>query len=234
MRVRSLAASGSITCALALCTTPLAAQNAGRTVDEGTFVISRRGAVIGRESFRIVRAPSASGDVYRATAQIAMGEQRVVPSLSADSLGAPLSYDVAVQEGPERAVRLQGRARPGRFSATLRTRNGESTKEYLMPARAVVLDDDVSHQLFFVTIGGRQSGPLSILDPRTSEQRSATLENLGPSSVEILGKSVAALHFAISGRGVDRREFWIDDAGRVLKAAIPERGLIALRDELPR
>ena len=37
------------------------------------------------------------------------GDQRIAPSLSVDANGAPLSYDVAVQDGPE-AVRLQGRA----------------------------------------------------------------------------------------------------------------------------
>ena len=212
----------------------LQAQRAGQTVDEGTFVISRNGAVIGRESFRIVRSPSASGDVFRATAQLALGDQRVVPTLNADSTGAPLSYDVAVQNGPDRQVRLQGRARPGRFSAMLRTRDGESTKEYVVPASAVVLDDDISHQLYFVTLSGRRSGPVSVLDPRSNAQITANLERRGDATVEIGGTAVPAQHYVLNAPGLPRREFWVDDGGRVLKVTVPDRGIIALRDEPPR
>jgi len=212
----------------------LQAQRAGQTVDEGTFVISRNGAVIGRESFRIVRSPSASGDVFRATAQLALGDQRVVPTLNADSTGAPLSYDVAVQNGPDRQVRLQGRARPGRFSAMLRTRDGESTKEYVVPSSAVVLDDDISHQLYFVTLSGRRAGPVSVLDPRSNAQITANLERRGEATVEIGGTAVPAQHYVLTAPGIPRREFWVDDGGRVLKVTVPDRGIIALRDEPPR
>jgi uncharacterized protein DUF6134 len=212
----------------------LQAQRAGQTVDEGTFVISRNGAVIGRESFRIVRSPSASGDVFRATAQLALGDQRVVPTLNADSTGAPLSYDVVVQNGPDRQVRLQGRARPGRFSAMLRTRDGESTKEYVIPASAVVLDDDISHQLYFVTLSGRRSGPVSVLDPRSNAQIAANLERQGEATVEIGGTAIPAQHYVLTAPGLPRREFWVDDGGRVLKVTVPDRGVVALRDEPPR
>jgi hypothetical protein len=204
------------------------------TLDEGTYLISRNGAPIGRESFRIVHAPSATGDVYRATAQAAIGEQRIVPSLSCDSSGSPVSYDVTVQGGADQAVRLQARARPGRFSTVVRTQDGESTREYVIPAGVVVLDDDVIHQLYFVTLGGRRSGTVRLLAPRTGTQAVARLENLGPTSVEIAGQSVPATHFVLSAPGFGRREFWTDSAGRILKAAIPDRGLLAQRDELPR
>src|SRR5437867_856742 len=117
MRLRSIAVLALFS-TTPLFTEALLAQGgaAAATVDEGIFVITRNGAVVGRESFRIVRSPSASGDVYRATAQLAVGDQRIVPSLSADANGAPLSYDVAVQERLV-SVLLQGRARPGRCSA---------------------------------------------------------------------------------------------------------------------
>lgn len=205
-----------------------------RTVDEGTFVITRNGAPVGRESFRITRSPSASGDVYRATAQLALGAQRVMPTMTADTMGAPLTYDVAVQDGPEPAVRLQARARPGRFSALTRTRTGESAREYVVPASVVVLDDDIAHQLFFVTLGGRQSGPLTVIDPRSNSQTVATLENRGAGTVDVGGKSLAATHFVLSAAGLARREFWLDSSGRVLRVSIPDRGWMAQRDEPPR
>jgi hypothetical protein len=210
------------------------AQVAPRTVDEGTYLLSRNGTPVGRESFRIVHAPSATGDVYRATAQAAIGEQRILPTLSCDSTGAPVSYDVTVQGGAEQAVRLQARARPGRFSTVVRTRDGESTREYLIPEGVVVLDDDVIHQLYFVTLGGRRSGRLTLLDPRTGRQALARLDNQGASSVEVGGKSVAATHFVLTAPGFARREFWTDSAGRILKAIVPDHGLLAQRDELPR
>ena len=204
------------------------------TLDEGTYLISRNGTPVGRESFRIVQSPSASGDVYRATAQAAIGEQRIAPNLSCDSSGSPVSYDVTVQGGTEQAVRLQARARPGRFSTVVRTRDGESTREYVVPAGVVVLDDDVIHQLYFVTLGGRRSGRVSLLAPRTGTQAVAHLENQGTSTVDIGGRTVSATHFVLTAPGFARREFWTDSAGRILKAAVPDHGLLAQRDELPR
>jgi hypothetical protein len=209
-------------------------QAAPRTLDEGTYLLSRNGAPVGRESFRIVYAPSATGDAYRATAQAAVGEQRILPTLSCDSTGAPVAYDVTVQGGAEQAVRLQARARPGRFSTVVRTRDGESTREYVIPDGVVVLDDDVIHQLYFVTLGGRRSGRLTLLDPRTGKLAVARLDNDGASTVEIGGRSVPATHFVLSAPGFPRREFWTDSAGRILKAIVPDHGLLAQRDELPR
>jgi hypothetical protein len=60
------------------------------------------------------------------------------------------------------------------------------------------------------------------------------LENQGASSVEIGGRSVPATHFVLTAPGFARREFWTDAAGRILKATVPDHGLLAQRDELPR
>jgi hypothetical protein len=115
----------------------------------------------------------------------------------------------------------------------LRTRDGESTREYVVPRGVVVLDDDVVHQLYFVTLG-RRSGSVTILVPRAGLQAVANLEERGGGPVDIGGNSIAATHFVLSAAGFARREFWIDSAGRILKATIPERGIVAQRDEPPR
>jgi len=209
------------------------AQAPTRTLDEGTFLVSRGGAPTGRESFRISQARGAA-EAYRATAQVVIGDRRIVPTLTCDSLGAPISYDVSVQGGTDPMARLQARARPGRFSSMLRTREGESTREYVVPSGVVVLDDDIVHQLYFLTIGGRRSGSVTVLAPRTGIQAVAALQSLGASSVDIGGVSVAGTHLVLTAPGFARREFWIDAGGRVLKAAIPERGIVAQRDEPPR
>ena len=205
-----------------------------RTLDEGTFLISRAGAPVGRESFRISQAARGAAESYRATAQVVLGERRIVPTLTCDSLGAPIAYDVSVQGGTDPTARLQARARPGRFSSMLRTREGESTHEYVVPAGVVVLDDDVVHQLYFLTIGGRRSGSVTVLAPRTGVQSVATLQSLGASSVDIGGVSIPGTHLVLTAPGFARREFWIDAGGRVRKAAVPERGIVAQRDEPPR
>jgi hypothetical protein len=210
----------------------VSAQALNRTLDEGTFLISRNGTPIGRESFRITRSQSPTGDAYRATAQVALGDRRIVPTLTCDSTGAPVAYDVAVQGGPD-GFRLQARARPGRFSSLLRTRDGESTREFVVPHGVVVLDDDVLHQLYFVTLA-RRSGSLTILAPRAGLQAIATLEDRGVSSVDIGGTAIPATHFGLSAPGFARREFWIDSAGRVLRVSMPDRGIVAQRDEPPR
>lgn len=210
------------------------AQALGRTLDEGTFLISRSGAPLGRESFRISQSPRTSAESYRATAQVALGDRRIVPTLTCDSLGAPISYDVAVEGGTMEGARYQARARPGRFSSMLRTRDGESTHEYVVPPGVIVLDDEVVHQLYFVTRGGRRSGTINVLLPRLGIQTNATLQELGQAPLDIGGNSIPATHFSLTGAGLSRREFWTDAAGRVLKATIPERGIVAQRDEPPR
>jgi hypothetical protein len=116
----------------------------------------------------------------------------------------------------------------------LRTRDGESTREYVVPSGVVVLDDDVVHQLFFLTRTDRRSRSLTILAPRSGLQAVGRLENLGAASVEIGGTYVPATHFSLIGPGFPQREFWIDATGRVLKATAPERGIVAQRDEPPR
>ena len=234
MRLGSLVLTHAMLLAAVAPLSTTGAQAPARTLDEGTFLISRSGAPIGRESFRISQSARGAPETYRATAQVVLGDRRIVPTLTCDSLGAPISYDVSVQGGTDPTARLQARARPGRFSSMLRTREGESTREYVVPAGVVVLDDDIVHQLYFLTIGGRRSGSITVLAPRTGIQAVATLQSLGASSVEIGGASVTGTHLVLTAPGFARREFWVDAGGRVLKAAIPERGIIAQRDEPPR
>lgn len=236
MRLCSLAVTRAAL--LASAAAPLSsagAQALTRALDEGTFLISRNGVPAGRESFRILQLQSSGGEAYRASGQVAIGDRRIVPTLTCDSVGSPVTYDVAVQGGGSDAgSRLSARARPGRFSSMLRTRDGESTREYVVPSGVVVLDDDVVHQLFFLTRTDRRSRSLTVLAPRSGAQAVGNLENLGAAFVDFGGDRVAATHFALTAPGFPRREFWIDAAGRVLKAITPERGIVAQRDEPPR
>lgn len=235
MRLYSLAVTQAVL--VAGVAAPLSSANAqalSRTLDEGTFLISRNGVPAGRESFRISRLQSTTVEAYRATAQVAIGDHRIVPTLTCDSLGSPVTYDVTVQGGSDAGARLSARARPGRFTSLLRTRDGESTREYVVPAGVVVLDDDVIHQFFFLTRTDRRSRSLTILAPRSGLQVVGKLENLGPAFVELGGQRFPATHFSLSAPGLPQREFWIDADGRILRATTPERGIVAQRDEPPR
>jgi hypothetical protein len=116
----------------------------------------------------------------------------------------------------------------------LRTRDGESTREYVVPSGVVVLDDDVIHQLYFLTMGGRRSGTITVLAPRTGAQGVARLLDLGPSPIDVGGRQIPATHMSLTAPNFARREFWIDSGGRILRATIPDRGIVAQRDEAPR
>jgi hypothetical protein len=203
----------------------------GAPFDEGTFVVTRNGAVVGKEAFRILRS-SGRGEFYTSTAQCAFGERRISPALSADAAGVPLLYRVEVKNGGDVEERLQATGRPGRLHAVLQTRTGESAMEYVVASGALILDDDVFHQHFFVPLA-RRSGVVTVVVPRRNTQVAARVDERGTDKVRIDGKDVAAVHLVITLPD-GPRDLWFDEGGRLLKVAVPARGLVALREELPR
>jgi hypothetical protein len=205
---------------------------ASAVVDEGTFMVTQKGAPLGRESFRIVRTPAPGGQVFRATGQSALGDNRITTSLGTDSSGVPVSYEL---ELTQRAVvqRLQGRGRPGRFSVLMQTVSGESAREYVLDNGALLIDEDVFHHFFFVPLAAQHS-QLIVIAPRVADQGRFTLQERGTEMVEIANRSIQSRHFALIGPSGASRDVWIDGRGRLLKVAIPEKGLVALRDDPPR
>ncbi len=203
----------------------------GAPLDEGTFIVTRNGTLVGKEAFRILKS-SGKDQLYTSTAQGAFGEQRIAPALSADRVGVPLLYRVEVKNGGEVEERLQATSRPGRLHAVLQTRTGESSKEYLMSSGAVILDEDVFHQHFFVPLA-RRSGDVVVVIPRRNSQVTGRLEDRGADKIKVDGREVSAVHLVITLPD-GARDLWFDDSGRLLKVAMPARGLVALREELPR
>jgi hypothetical protein len=227
--MRRLASVALAVVAAALPARPVSPQ--GAPFDEGAFVVTRNGAVIGKEAFRILRS-GGKDQLYTSTAQCAFGEKRISPALSADRAGVPLLYRVEVKNGGEVEERLQATGRPGRLHAVLQTRTGESSKEYVVANGAVILDDDVFHQHFFVPLA-RRSGAVIVVVPRRNSQVVGRLEDRGSDKIQVDGKEVTAVHFVITLPD-GARDLWFDEGGRLLKVALPARGLIALREELPR
>lgn len=220
--------------ALTLGSIPASAQGTQtpRVIDEGTFLLTQSGTPIGREAFRITRGASPTGDVYRATAQITMGDRRTAPVLATDSLGAPTSYELIVRERADQVLHVQARTRPGRLSVMEQNPRGESVKEYVVPGRVVLLDDDVYHQYFFLALAS-DTGMVPVILPQARSQGSARLTRVGAERLDLDGQAVQATHYRLSLDDGSRRDFWLDGQHRVMRVEIPARGIVAQRDELP-
>ena len=204
------------------------------TLDEGTFTISRNGVAVGRESFTIRSSPGGSGGpVVQARATVSYDDRRLTPVLKADSIGSPTEYQLEVRAGANASEVLKGVIRRGRFSATMQTPRGENLKEYVVSEGALVLDEDVFHQYYFLARGNR-TGSVPVVVPHRNVQVVMRIEDRGAASVVIGGRSIAGRALVLIEPGGANREIWVDAQGRVLKVAIPSRGLVAIRDEPPR
>jgi hypothetical protein len=220
----------AVVVALALLASPVAAQVT--VLDEGSFTITRDGRTIGREDFRISRTPGVNGDAVVAQATVSYGaERRLIPALQAEG-GSPVRYVVEVRGGGETLEKLSGTIGRGRFSARIQTARGESVKEFLVADGAYVLDDEVFHQHYF--LGRAAPGRVAVVVPRRNAQVVMTLVAGPDESVTVGGQQVPARRLALSEPGGAERTMWVDGRGRVLRVAIPARGIIAQRDEAPR
>ncbi|MGQ0713584.1 MAG: DUF6134 family protein [Gemmatimonadaceae bacterium] len=202
-------------------------------VDEGSFTISREGSRIGREEFAIRRSPNPGGDVLVANATAVYTDRRLAPALQTDASGAPLRYQVEVTVGSDVQERLQGRVGRGRFSAQLRTPRGESAREYVVADGALILDDDVFHQYYFLARAGR-TGLVPVVIPRRNVQLTMRVDNEGSDAVVIDGSRLTATRYVMTEPDGSTRRIWVDGEGRVLKVTLEGRGITALRDNPPR
>ena len=229
---RLLAVAGFSIASVAFAPGHAAAQVA--TVDEGSFTIYQRGTRLGHEDFRIRRMPvTDSTNEYVASAVVAYPGRRLSPDLRTGTRGGPLAYTLESKNGAQLQERVSGQFGRGRFSAVRRTADGESTKEYALGDGAVILDDEVFSQYYFVGQSGRP-GSFAVVCPRCSSQSTLRLEDRGSERLTIGGSPIEARHVMLRDSGGLDRELWLDARGRVLKVAIPSRELIAIRDELPR
>ena len=205
-------------------------------VDEGSFAVTRAGAAVGRERFRIVRQPAPGGAAFVARAVGAYGARRVTPALQADADGEPLRYQVDVRgAGAEERVSAQGGA-AGHFAAQVQRGGREGAREYLLAPGTVVVDDDAYHQLYFLARRAMDGATrVPVLVPRTDAQLTVTVTRAGSESVLIAGRAVPATHYALAdARAGWRRDLWVDHDGRVLRVVVPNLGIDAMREDPPR
>jgi hypothetical protein len=204
------------------------------TVDEGSFTISQNGREIGREQFRIRRTPTVDGGAtYVASATVAYGDHRLSPDLSTDVRGAPLAYRVETRVGTDTQERLTAQVGRGRFSALVKTPKGESLKEYVVADGALILDDEVFHQYYFLAQANR-TGSVPVVIPRRNTQVMVRVTAKGTDAVQVGGRTLDARRVELAEPGGATRDSWVDAQGRVLKVSLPARGIVALRDDPPR
>ncbi|MGH7717670.1 MAG: hypothetical protein ACREON_02340 [Gemmatimonadaceae bacterium] len=226
MRYAALAAS-----LLALFPVGISAQ---AVLDQGSFSIYRGETRVGREEFTIRREAGAGGGTIVAYATLTYDGQRITPALRTADNGRPVAYQVEVAEGNEVTERLRGEIGMGRFSGRVRTPRGESGKEYVVSDGALVLDDDVFHQYYFLAHGGgERSGSVPVVIPRRNVQVSMRVESLGADQVTVGGVALDARHLVLRGPGGEARHVWVDAQGRLLKVTLEQRGLVAIRDRPP-
>lgn len=206
------------------------------TVDEGSFTVSRGGATLGREEFRIVRQPGGAA-TYVARATAAYGDRRIVPALQAGDDGTPERYQVEVRRGAALEQRVSAQAAGTHFRAQVQSESGEAAREFLLEPGTVVLDDELYHQYHFLVRRAGEAGAaarVSVLAPRRGTQTTLRIALAGTERLTVAGQSVTARHYSLTDPAGGRREVWADDQGRVLRVVLPAEGLEAVRSEPPR
>lgn len=212
---------------------PAASYAQTTVIDEGTFRLSVRGTPVGTETFSIQRSGTGesaavvargrvtldSGDQVRAALQVAGPDLR------------PSAYMIEVT-GPD-AESYRGQAAGNRFRATIRTPAGEMMREYLASEGAVVIDEGVAHQYYFLADRIRGDATIALIIPRQSRQVSARVTDAGTEAVEIDGRQVQARRINVQPTGEADRSVWVDSQGRVLRVSIPDQGFLAQRTDLP-
>jgi len=202
----------------------------GQLIDEGAFTVTKPGGQTQTETFKIVRLDA---DVLQATGQILAGNQRVTSRLRTDASGVPLEYARTVWEGRNKVSEVTAAASTGRLSVLTRNQRGdESMREYpLSGGRNLILDDDLLHETYFVTLAKSKTGRTQIIDLQSPRPVSYTVTARGLEPIQVGGRTVTATHYSMESGSV-RRDFWVDSTGRLLRVEASS-GLKATREDLP-
>ena len=219
--------------ALAFLGTPVLTLGQGAQIyDQGSFTITTGGQRTGREEFRIEGTPGANGVEFVARATVVFGDRRLTPRLSSDSSGAPSGYEIESKGTTTGTERWSGKIMRGRVSARINSPRGESAREYVVTEGALIIDDDVFHQYYFIA-RRNASGSVAIVIPRRNTQMVVRVSTAGNERVTIGTSELEARHIVLTEPSGATRDVWVDAKGRVLKVAIPGRNLVALRDDPP-
>jgi hypothetical protein len=203
-----------------------------RTIDQGSFTITMNNQRIGREDFSIVEDASTQNLRIMAKATVEYRERglKLQPLLTANATGASTEYDITVRGGA--LQRWTGTIDRNRVRSMIFSERGQAAKEFVVAVGAMVLDDDVFHQYYFVAKRAGE-GSIPVIIPQRSAQSAVTVARLGAERIDIGNAQVEAQKLSVTEGSGPTREVWVDSQGRVLRVAIPSRAIVAARDELP-
>lgn len=204
------------------------------TLDEGSFRLLVRGQESGTETFSIRRNGTGEGAVVIAAGRVVSGGQEINTQLqTTGSALRPTAYEIKIQ-GPD-AQQIAGRVVGNRFSARISSAAGEMMREYPAGDGAVVVDDGLAHQYWFLAQRvSTQGGRVPVIVPRLSRQVTAVVTNRGAEPVTVGGTRLSARRLVVEMQGLPERHVWVDDSGRVLRLEIPSRNFVAERAAAPR
>lgn len=219
--------------AFVLAASPALAQTGAN--DSGTFEVFVGGHRAGSEEFTIQQIGSGTHSSIVATGhvqlQLPAGRVELSPRLRTNGFEAnPVSYEVVV--GGSAPRRVVGTVGDGRVSARTITASGEQMKEFLASNGAVVLDEGVAHQYYFVARRLR-SGTLPVILPGENRQVMARVSDRGEERIAVGDQAAQLYHLVVQPQGGDERHVWVDALGRVVKVEIPARDYVAVRTQLP-
>jgi hypothetical protein len=203
-----------------------------RIADEGSFTITVSGRTAGRENFRITATARGETTEYLARADVTYGDRKVSPELRTGPQGAVVDYQVTTRSGGA-GESWKGAVVRGRLNATIASARGTAAREYMVPAGALLLDDEIIHHHWFLVLRTRDGGMPIVVPRRSNVQASVTMSTVGEETLQIGNHDLAAIHVRATIAGDEIHDIWVDKSGRLLKVALPSRGLVATRDDPP-
>jgi hypothetical protein len=105
-------------------------------------------------------------------------------------------------------------------------------REYVASSGATILDEGVAHHYYFLARRTR-NGRVPVLIPRENRQVMAQVTDRGEEPLAVNGTNVTLYHLVVLPDGGEERHVWVDALGRVIRVAIPDRGYVAERTEIP-
>lgn len=203
-----------------------------RTLDQGSFTITMNNQRIGREDFSIVEDASTQTPRIDAKATVEYRDRgvRLQPTLTANAAGATSLYELVVRGGS--IQKWTGTIDRNRVRSMIYSARGQAAKEFVVAVGAMVLDDDVFHQYYFVAKRAGE-GSIPVIVPQRNTQTTITVTQSGTERIDLGTAQLEAQKLSVAEPSGPTREVWVDAQGRVLKVAIPSRGIVATRDELP-
>ncbi len=229
-----IVAPATLGLALALAPAQLRAQG---VLDRGSFRLTLAGQEVGTESFTIRQDGTGPAAVTIAQGTVALDTGRVAQELTSWLRLSPVAartaeYRLNVQGSDQQQI--TGTVAGGRFSARIVSPAGEMMREYLASDGAVVVDDGLVHQYYFLAQrAGSSTSRIPLLIPRESRQVLSTVTTIGSDAIDIDGHRVDARRLRVSAAGLPDRDVWVDGRGRILRLAVPSRGFVATRTAIP-